>query len=81
MANPYDKNKTGMMGRADASSFPTPMSKAMAMQPRTATKPAEENYMGGGMVKKPKKRKGYMGGGKVRKMYAKGGGIRKPTYS
>ena len=27
MANPYDKNKTaGIMGRADASAFPTPMS-------------------------------------------------------
>ena len=78
MANPYSKDKSGMMGRADASAFPAPMSKAMAMQPKMSTKPVEENYMGGGMVKKRKKRKGYMGGGKVRKMYPKGGGVRKP---
>jgi len=82
MANPYDKNKTaGIMGRADASAFPTPMSQAMAMQPRVKPKPMQEEMYGGGMVKAPKKRKAYMGGGKVRKMYAKGGGIRKPKYS
>ena len=81
MANDYTKDKKGMMGRADASSFPTPMSNAMAMQPKSATKPMEEGYMYGGMIKSPKKKKGYMGGGKVRKMYAKGGGIRKAKYS
>ena len=37
-------------------------------------------YKGGGKIKKKKKTKKKMGhGGKMKKMYAKGGGIRKPT--
>ena len=37
-------------------------------------------YKGGGKIKKKKKMKKKMGhGGKMKKMYAKGGGIRKPT--
>ena len=79
MANPYEQKKTNMMGRADASAFPTPMSQAMAMQPRVEPKPMQENMYGGGMVKK-RKRKKYPGGGHVRKMYAKGGGIRKALH-
>ena len=82
MANPYDKNKTaGIMGCSEASAFPTPMSQAMAMQPRVEPKPLQDKMYSGGKVKKSKKRKGYMGGGAVRKIYAKGGGIRKPKYS
>ena len=70
-----------MMGRADSSAFPITMSNEMAMKPKTENKPMQDGYMYGGMIKSPKKKKGYMGGGTVRKMYAKGGGIRKPTYS
>ena len=80
MANPYGKDKRDLLGKADSSAFPTPMSTAMAMQPMAQPKPIQEDMYGGGMVKKRKKRK-YMGGRKVRKIYAKGGGIRKAKYS
>jgi hypothetical protein len=79
MANLYNKNKRDMLGRADSSAFPTPMAKAMAMQPTAQPKPIQEEMYGGGTVNRRKKRK-YTGGGKVRKMYAKGGGIRKANF-
>ena len=60
MANPYTKNKEGMMGRADASAFPSPMSQSMSMQPKDNIKPMQQQMYGGGMVKK----------------YARGGGTR-----
>jgi len=79
MANPYEQKKANIIGRADSSAFPTPMSQAMAMQPRAEPKPIQENMYGGGTVKKRKKRK-YMGGGHVKKVYAKGGGVRKANF-
>ena len=79
MANPYNKDKRDILGRADSSAFPSPMTKAMAMQPTAQPKPIQEEMYGGGTVNRRKKRK-YTGGGKVRKMYAKGGGIRKANF-
>ena len=52
------------------------------VNPDTGGFEAGQAFYGGGKVHtKKKKKKSYMGGGKVRKMYAKGGGIRKPKYS